>query len=452
MNVAQALRVADKLEALQKILGGNMNETNLATLDDDWGIEERCREALARWQLHGVDMDRNMSTLSGGEKMKVLLAGIDVNQPKLVLLDEPSNHMDISSRQILYTMVRDLNSSMVVVSHDRQLLELLPTICELSKTGITIYGGGYTSYRGQKELELHALGDEIKNKEKELRKAREKERESLERQQKLDARGRKKQDKAGTPTIMMNTLRNNAEKSNAKLRDVHAEKIGGIVHDLKQLRTTLPDPEKMKMAFANTGLHRGKILFSAKGVNHSYTGKPLWSKDLDLLVTSGERIALKGSNGTGKTSLVKMMMGAITPYKGTIMRADHTRAYIDQDTSMLSDKASVFEQASALNKAMLQAHEIGIWLDRFLFGREEWDKQCGALSGGERMRLVLCCLCIAEQAPDMIILDEPTNNLDMQNVDILAAAMNAYRGTLIIVSHDTWFLQQVEIEKEILLE
>ncbi|GAA4464968.1 ABC-F family ATP-binding cassette domain-containing protein [Nemorincola caseinilytica] len=452
MTVAQALHVADKLHALQKILGGDMNDTHLATLNDDWNIEERCHEALAQWQLHDVGPGRNMGTLSGGQKMKVLLAGIYIHRPRLILLDEPSNHMDTGSRQILYAMVRDLNATMIVVSHDRQLLELLPTICELGRNGITTYGGGYAFYRTQKEIALSALGDDIKSKEKELRKAREKERETAERQQKLDARGRKKQEKAGTPTIMLNTLRNNAEKSTSKLRDVHAEKIGGIANDLRQLRAALPELDKMKMAFANAALHKGKVLFSAQGMNHSYTGKPLWKKDLDIVVTSGERISLKGDNGTGKTSLIKMMLGELAPMKGAVTRAEHTTAYIDQDTSLLNDGLSVFEQVRTYNRMALQEHEIGIWLGRFLFGYDEWGKPCAALSGGERMRLVLCCLSVAEQAPDMMILDEPTNNLDMQNVDILTAAISAYRGTLIVVSHDAWFLQQLGVEREILLE
>jgi ATPase subunit of ABC transporter with duplicated ATPase domains len=123
--------------------------------------------------------------------------------------------------------------------------------------------------------------------------------------------------------------------------------------------------------------------------------------------------------------------------------------YIDQDYSLINNKLSVYEQAEEFNSGALQEHDIKIRLNRFLFTREDWDKPCIALSGGEKMRLMLCSLTISNQAPDTIILDEPTNNLDIQNIGILISAINDYRGTLIVVSHDEHFLKQVNVEREI---
>ena len=183
LTIAQALRIEGKLNALKDILNGNTSEENFNLLNDDWTIEDRCKEALNFWQLDGLDLSQKMETLSGGQKTKVFLAGISIHQPELVLLDEPSNHLDVSGRQLLYSFIKSTKSTLIVVSHDRKLLNLLDTICELSKHGVKVYGGNYDFYKEQKQIENNALSQDIQSKEKELRKAKEKERETLERQQ-----------------------------------------------------------------------------------------------------------------------------------------------------------------------------------------------------------------------------------------------------------------------------
>ncbi len=448
-TIAQALRVDGKLAALKDILNGNVTDANLTLLDDDWTIEERCHQALSHWQLTRLDISQKMGTLSGGQKTKVFLAGILIHQPEAVLLDEPSNHLDIPSREILYEYIQSTTNTLVIVSHDRALLNLLDTVYELSKRGITAYGGNYDFYMAQKLAENNALDQEVKSKEKTLRKAKETEREALEREQKLDARGKKKQEKAGLPTISMNTLRNNAEKSTSRIKDVHAGKVDGIAQELNELRKELPDIGKMKIGFDNSSLHIGKILVTAQGINAAYNGRLLWPQLVDLQIVSGERIAIKGGNGSGKTTFMKMILGDLQPGSGVMYRADIRSIYIDQDYSLVNNNLSVYEQAARFNSGKLQEHEIKIRLSRFLFTKNDWDKPCNSLSGGEKMRLMLCCLIIGNQAPDMIVLDEPTNNLDIQNIEILTAAINEYRGTLIVVSHDTWFLEQIQIERTI---
>lgn len=452
LSVAQALQIADKRAALQSILEGHVTEEAMTLLDDDWTIEERCQEALHTWSLEARDLSQPMGTLSGGQKTKVFLAGIAIHQPRLVLLDEPTNHLDTAGREQLYRFIVDTSCTLLVVSHDRKLLNLLDTVCELSSRGITVYGGNYDFYTAQKRLEREALNHDVKNKEKDLRKAKEKSRETLERQQRLDARGKKKQEKAGVPAIMMNTLRNSAEKSTAKLKGTHEEKIDSLFQDLQSLRKELPDIDNMRLGFDHSSLHRGKVLFSAQNINITYSHQLLWPLNLDLEIRSGERITIKGSNGSGKTTLIRIILGELSPQSGTVYRAIGKAIYIDQDYSLIKNQLTVYQQAEAFNTMALQEHEVKIRLNRFLFTKEDWEKPCSALSGGEKMRLMLCCLTISQQAPDMILLDEPTNNLDIQNIEILTAAINDYKGTLLVVSHDDFFLEQVGIERMVVLE
>ncbi|GAB4043372.1 ABC-F family ATP-binding cassette domain-containing protein [Spirosoma litoris] len=451
-TIGQALQIEDKLTALAEILAGHVTEANLALLNDDWTIEERCQEALTYWGLADFALTQKMETLSGGQKTKVFLAGIAIHQPELVLLDEPSNHLDTLGRQLLYNFIESSSITLIVVSHDRVLLNLLDSVYELSKRGITVYGGNYDFYTAQKQIESNALTQDVRSKEKALRKAREVERESVERQQKLDARGKKKQEKSGLPTILMNTFKNNAEKSTSRLKGVHTEKVGAISQELSELRSALPETDKMRFGFDNSTLHKGKILVTAKGINYGYNHRLLWQQPVDFQLISGERVALKGLNGSGKTTLIKLILGQISPTIGTIYRADNQSVYIDQDYSLITNRLSVYEQAQQFNTTALQEHELKIRLNRFLFTKDYWDKPCSVLSGGEKMRLMLCCLTIRNQAPDIIILDEPTNNLDIQNIDILTAAINEYQGTLIVVSHDQHFLEQIHVETTIRLE
>jgi ATPase subunit of ABC transporter with duplicated ATPase domains len=448
-SVAQALKVDQKLYALHEILRGNVTDTNLLILNNDWSIEERCQEALAHWNVGGLDLNQSMNSLSGGQKTKVFLAGIMIHQPAIVLLDEPSNHLDIYSRRVLYDYINSARETLLIVSHDRTLLNLLPMVYEMTRHGITVYGGNYDFYTEQKQIESNALHQELRNKEKALRKAKEVDRESMERQQKLDVRGKKKQEKAGLPTIMMNTFKNSAEKSTARMKGVHAEKIGAIAQEVNQLRKELPDADTMQMNLDNALLHRGRVLVAANKINYIYNSSSLWKEHLYFQIRSGERIAIKGANGSGKTTLLKIILGLLEPSIGIAERALAKTIYVDQDYSLIDNSLGVFEQVQKYNSTNLQEHEVKIRLNRFLFPREDWDKSCSALSGGERMRLMLCCLTVGNRAPDMIILDEPTNNLDVQSLEILTAAINEYQGTLIVVSHDESFLKQIQIERSI---
>jgi len=447
-TIAEALGINKKLTALHEILKGNISEENYEILNDDWTIEDRCNEVLKHWQLNDLDLSQKMETLSGGQKTKVFLAGISIHKPELILLDEPSNHLDFESRELLYDFIRSTKSTLIVVSHDRKLLNILNKVCELTKNGITVYGGNFDFYTEQKQIEKNALAQDIHSKEKALKKAREKERETIERQQKLDSRGKGKKEKSGVAKIMMNTLRNNAENSTAKLKSVHTEKIGNIREELQDLRSSVLATEQMKFGFNSSTLHKGKVLFNAENINFKYENNDfIWQTNLNMQVLSGSRIAVKGSNGSGKTTFIKILLGNLEPQQGTVFRKESKSVYIDQDYSLIDNSLKVYEQVQQFNMMNLEEHEVKIRLNRFLFPQNTWDKPCSALSGGERMRLMLCSLSIGSESPDIIILDEPTNNLDIQNIEILTNAINDYQGTLVVILHDETFLEQIKINQ-----
>ncbi|AZA92687.1 ABC transporter ATP-binding protein [Chryseobacterium nakagawai] len=452
LTIAECLDIDQKLLALEKITSGEVDEHYFEVLNDDWDIEERCQNVLQYWNLQDFDLNQKLEGLSGGQKTKVFLAGIQINQPDVIILDEPTNHLDLEGRKLLYDLIEKVSATVVIVSHDRTLLNLVDTIFELSNQGITTYGGNYDFYAEQKEVEDEALQNDIHAKERALKKAKEKERETIERKQKLDARGKQKQEKSGVARIMMNTLRNNAEKNTSKLKSVHTEKISCISGDLRELHSSVRNSDQMKVNFNDSGLHSGKILITAEDVNFSYGEEKLWKENLDFEVRSGDRISIKGSNGSGKTTLIKLLLGNISPSTGNISRAEFNSIYIDQEYSLIDNDLTLYDFVQKFNDSALQESEVKTLLSRFLFSKETWDKKCGMLSGGEHLRLLLCGLSISNKAPDMMILDEPTNNLDLQNVEILTNSIKDYHGTLMVISHDEVFLEEIGVGKEVMLK
>lgn len=467
LTIAQALQTDHKQEALHAILAGDASTENFTILNDDWNIEERSMAALDSWGLGQFTLSYPMNLLSGGEKTRVFLAGMDIHNPSVILMDEPTNHLDSSGRQRLYDWVQKWRSTLLIVSHDRTILNLLPEICELEKHQLTYYGGNYEFYKEQKNIMQQALLERIEEKDKALRLARKVARETAERRDKQNVRGEKANMKKGVPRIVLNSLQSKSEKSTAKLNNAHQEKAGKLTDERNQLKSSLPSTAALKTDFNSSSLHSGKILVTAEKINFSYhqmdnkesqntsgTDNPeqfLWKTPLSFQIKSGDRLCVKGLNGSGKTTLLKLITGQLQTQTGTLTRADFTYVYLNQEYSIIDDRNSVLEQAYAFNSRNLPEHEIKIILNRFLFPASEWDKSCRKLSGGEKMRLAFCCLMISNNTPDMFILDEPTNNLDIQSIEIITATIKNYTGTVIAISHDDYFIKEIGIDQPILL-
>ena len=466
-TIAQALGISHKLSALHAILSGDAAEAHFNTLNDDWTVEERAQAALDSWGLGGIPLSRPMEGLSGGEKTRIFLAGMELHNPTAILLDEPTNHLDADGRERLHNLLRRTSATVLVISHDRTLLNLLPAICELSSQGLTYYSGNYDFYKEQKTLQQNALTQQLEEKQKALRLARKVAREVEERKAKQNVRGEKASIKKGIPRILMGGLKNNAENSSSRLISIHAEKAEKLQTEMAGIKSSLSQTDKLKTDFNASHLHTGKILVTARDINFHYpnhtaspaetphtetTAKSLWASPLTFQLRSGDRLSLKGKNGSGKTTLLKLIMGELHPTDGVMERAGFTSVYLDQEYSLVRNERSVLQQAEAFNHRHLPEHEMKTILNRYLFPHDVWNKPCSKLSGGEKMRLSFCCLMIADNTPDMFILDEPTNNLDIESIEIITATIRNYAGTVIAISHDREFLKDTGIEREILLE
>ncbi len=451
-TVAEALHATGKLAALHAIQNGQATDHHFLVLDNDWAFEDRCMQALQIWNLEHIQLSTSFASLSGGEKTRLLLAGMDIHQARLVLLDEPTNHLDMEGRTLLYERFRHAKQSFLVVSHDRQLLALCNPIHELSNDGIHSYGGNYYFYEAQKQEELQALERQIQSTEQAIRVAKIKQAEAKQRQQKKNIRSGKRAQQEGIPLAAIHGLRNKAEYSLAKLENTHEQKNTQLQTKLEQLRTSEQELRLMKIEWKQSQLHKGKILAEGRAINFSFNqADALWPAPLDFVIRSGNRIRLAGSNGSGKSTLIRLLTGQLSPSTGELKRADCPIILLDQEYSLIQHEKTVLELAEEYNDLKLEDHLLKSHLTHFLFDKNSWNKTATVLSGGEMLRLVLCCLSLKKHAPDMLILDEPTNNLDLHNIQLLAQSVAAYQGTLLVASHDTVFLEEIGIQQVIRL-
>ncbi len=446
LTIAGALGIQEKLKVLHAILEGDASSDNLAILDDDWEIEEKAKAALSYWAIEHLELTQSLALLSGGEKTKVFLSGLLIDTPEIILLDEPSNHLDLAGRTILYDFIKKSKSAIVAVSHDRTLLNLLDTTLELTKTSIEVFGGNYDFYKTSKENKLSALETQLEEKEKTLKQTQQKAREIAQQRQKQESRGKKHTEKKALPRISAGALQSKAEQTSIKMAASQQDKISNITDRLHDIRQQIQEQKVLKIDLRKSNLHKGKILLDVKDLNFSYNNQPLWSSPLTFQVRSGDRICIKGNNGSGKTTLVKILIGLLPPLTGTLYRSDFQFLYIDQSYSVINNSLSVLEQVQQFNDRLLPEHDLKMLLHYHQFPRDIWDRPCAALSGGEKMKLILCCVAISNNAPDMIILDEPTNNLDMYSQEIITEAVKTYEGTVILISHDEYFIREINIE------
>lgn len=448
-SIVDILQVSDKIDALHRILAGEVDEALYETLGDAWTIEEQITAELDAWGLVGFDLNTTLSTLSGGERVKVFLTGLSLNSPNIVLMDEPTNHLDYNSKQKLYNWLIQTNSTVVIVSHDRELLNLLTDTYELNSLGLKYYSGNYDAYKEQKEIELNAIYSSLKNKENEQKQAIQKQQKMVEQRQKSESRGKKLSAKKGIGKMAMDTRQDRAEKTSSKFHSTHQNIIGGIGDDIRKLKSEIAQKTTLKLHLESSDIPNNKLLVEAKGINFAYEAdKSLWKIPVDFSLWSGERILLKGNNGSGKTTLLKLITNKLQVSSGDLKMIPMTWLYLDQDYSMLDANKTVYDQAQFFNSKMPE-HEVKCMLHRAQLDESFWDRKCDSLSGGEKMKLSLCSLLIASVAPDLLILDEPTNNIDIHSMEILSEALNTYQGALVVVSHDKAFIESIGITREV---
>ncbi|WP_245752569.1 ABC-F family ATP-binding cassette domain-containing protein [Chitinophaga arvensicola] len=447
-SVAKALQADKKLKALYAILGGDTDARHFSQLDEDWDIENKVKRALEKWDLGNISENRPLGSLSGGQKTKAFLAAMELNSPQLILLDEPSNHLDSKTRKQLYTMILQSKSTMLIVSHDRTLLNLMNKTLELNEKGIEVFGGNFDFYQQKKMEKVNALRARLNEQSKALKASEKKATDMAGQRAQQEFKGRSAGLSHSIPRIIAGGLKNKAERSTARMINTHEEKIATLLQDIENTKAQIQEYEILKIDIRTPAFTPGQLLIDIADINFKYSDKFLWT-NLRFQIKSGERVQIEGENGCGKTTLLRILTRELTPFEGDYNSAPFNYFYLDQHYSMIDPKLNVYEQIQSYNKHGLEEHDLKELLVSSQFDPATFDRKCAVLSGGEKMKLSLSCLLVSNQAPDLLILDEPTNNLDIKSLDVLTLAVKNYDGTLIVISHDDYFISEIGIDRRI---
>ena len=384
---------------------------------DGWNIEHKIERILQEFKLKEYE-NRPICSLSGGEIRRVALGALILKKPDVLLLDEPTNHLDVYMVKFLEDMLKSSNQSIVFISHDRYFIDALATRCvEVEDASLKNFEGGYANYLTKKEEILASLA---------------KSHETLLKQLKAEEDWLRRGVKA-------RLKRNEGRKERVLAMREEAKKNPGVI---RRVRLEL---ERASKNFNQVqSQNRKKMLFEFKNLSKSIDGKMLFEK-FDARILQGERIAIVGRNGSGKSTLLKILLGLEKPSSGEIKRGEVSIGYFDQARNVLDDDKSLIETfcPNGGDHVLVRGRNMHVYgyLKNFLFPKEFLDKKIGVLSGGEKNRVALAMLFT--KTYDVLVLDEPTNDLDIATINILEDYLQSFEGAILLVSHDRYFVDKM---------
>jgi ATPase subunit of ABC transporter with duplicated ATPase domains len=474
-TVAALLGIASARDAIRAIEAGSVDPAAFDAVGDDWDIEDRAREWLARLGLSHVGLDDPVRRLSGGEMVLTALSARFMRRPAVLLLDEPTNNLDLDARRRLYAAVESWSGVALIVSHDRALLSRVSQVADLSGGSLRTYGGNLEAYEAMLATERAAALRAVSSAEADVRREKRDLIETQVKQAGRDRQGRALAASGSLPRIVAGGRKRAAQVSAGKGREVALARVADAKERLAEAEETLRDDASIRISLPGTAVPAGRTVLTAHGLDAPWApwheteaGEPGGSDPegdgadgeagtvgrlAELTVRGPERVALTGPNGAGKTTLLRALAapGGDDEREGVTVRLNAASGYLPQRLDILDDALTVVQNVRAV-APRASVNEVRAGLARFLFRGARADQVAGTLSGGERFRAVLAALLLADPPPQLLLLDEPTNNLDMASARQLSQALSCYRGALVVVSHDVPFLRSVGITRWLRLD
>ena len=444
-TIADLFGVRDALALLTKAERG---EASMAELEQcDWTLPARIEESLAELGL-AAEPETALVRLSGGQRTRAALAGAVLARPDFLLLDEPTNNLDAEGRAAVQGLLSRWRAGAIVVSHDRALLEEMDAIAELTRLGISRYGGNFTAYRARKALELEAAEQDLAQAERRMKEMARRTQAAAERKQRRDATGARKGAKGDMSRILVGARRDQAERSGgdaARLAERLEREAAG---QAEAARGRIEVIDSLAIALPSSGVATGQRIVALEHVTAGHGGRPVL-RDVSLSIGGPERVAITGPNGAGKSTLLHLIAGTLAPLSGRVHRPVAC-ALLDQRVALLDPHASIAENFARLHPDASH-NAVRAALARFRFRADLALQRVDTLSGGQLLRAGLACVLGGATVPPLLLLDEPTNHLDLDSIAAVEQGLSRYDGALIVVSHDQPFLEAIGMTRRIAL-
>ncbi|VXB83487.1 ABC transporter ATP-binding protein [Microbacterium sp. 8M] len=433
-TIAELLGIQSILDAMKAIESGDVDQRLFDVIGDDWDIESRADEALHQIGFSAGDLDRRVAEVSGGEGMLIAITGLRIRRTPITLLDEPTNNLDRATRTRLAEFVDQWPGTLIVVSHDLELLEHMDNTTELYAGRLDTFGGPYSAWKEFQEQKQAAAMQAARSARQALKVEKKQRVEAETKLARRERTGRKTQKDGGIPKILAGNRASKAQASAGSLRSTLDDKVQAAQAALDAADARVRDDEHIHLVLPDPDVPRGRRLAELEDEGRT------------IVIQGPERVALIGANGAGKSTLLEQLLQQTDPVPGR----PHGRLVTDLVGFLPQRLDGLDDGASALQNVQAVAPEtptdtIRNQLARLLLRGDSVDRPVRTLSGGERFRVSLARLLLAEPPAQLLIMDEPTNNLDITSVEQLAEALDAYRGALLIVSHDFAFLERIGI-------
>lgn len=446
-TVADFLGYSEKISALNRIANGSVDEKDFEILNDDWEIKEKLQQQLNAFELNYLSYDNFLHSLSGGELTRLFLIKAFYSEADFIVLDEPTNHLDIQSRKLLFEWIKKWKKGLLVISHDRTLLNLMDEMIELTTLGINSYGGNFEDYQKQKYLEREAKQRQLDEAKKSFEKTEKSIQTSYEKHDQRAAKGIKQRRQGKIDKLSANSAQGRSERSQRRLVTQKEQMRLEAQEKLQDAKENIEIIDEIKVSLPETEVPAGKMILEIEALSFQYSEHSKFIlNNFNLKIMGPERIAIIGPNGSGKTTLIKLILEELKPTKGRIDKGITYISYLDQNASLLKPNLTLLENFMDLNP---EAKENDAYraLASFLFKNEMALKLAKELSGGEKLRALLACTLLSKHPPQLLILDEPTNHLDLSSVQKIESALKNYQGAMLVISHDEIFLENIGVER-----